>query len=423
MEKKQLIYYFIEQYKKGNSLQNTAQYLINLNYPKNMVLEALNEAKYYLTNNQNEINSKINNINHNTAANKVILKFLLIFIPIFIIFLLILLFNNENYELEVEYDMYINEKIINDQNEVVYFNKITTNTNDEINFKIDYILRGSDPADIIKQWDESISISEFYDKESYLILPNNLKKGDYYIISTLSYLDEEKSSFDSFYLDNNNNNNNISQNNESNITKTNETTKDTINQTINETIDDCIGTDNNCGGDCNRLCLEGQSCLVDEDCKTHFCYQERCRIATCYDNIKNCHVDSSKNIICEEEIDCGGPCRECPELKKNESDDEWISDFEIKNLVKDLTEDKINEGLKLCNQTTTKRNKEECFFNLATGNVNDYNICFEIETRESKNRCLMYFVLYEKEYVVCDHIEDSFLKLSCNEVKKSDLDN
>lgn len=59
--------------------------------------------------------------------------------------------------------------------------------------------------------------------------------------------------------------------------------------------------DIDCGGPCDS-CFDGESCKVDEDCASDYCYQEACRTPSCEDEILNQE---------EEGIDCGGPCDPC----------------------------------------------------------------------------------------------------------------
>ncbi|HLG24943.1 MAG TPA: hypothetical protein VI564_08485 [Candidatus Nanoarchaeia archaeon] len=77
-------------------------------------------------------------------------------------------------------------------------------------------------------------------------------------------------------------------------------------------------------GECNALvgeitckqrgdCAVGQDCDDDTECASQFCSNKKCAGATCTDSIKNQG---------ESDIDCGGPCSGCPNLKScNENSD------------------------------------------------------------------------------------------------------
>ncbi|MFW6272470.1 MAG: hypothetical protein ACOC2U_01660, partial [bacterium] len=70
-----------------------------------------------------------------------------------------------------------------------------------------------------------------------------------------------------------------------------------------------------CGGKVCDLCNEGKSCKKDADCITEFCHplDKKCLYATCDDEYINCHIDEYGVRDCEEGTDCGGPCEPCPE--------------------------------------------------------------------------------------------------------------
>ena len=74
-------------------------------------------------------------------------------------------------------------------------------------------------------------------------------------------------------------------------------------------------TDIDCGGQVCEPCDDGKKCLLDRDCKSDYCYQGRCRTPTCNDGIQNCHIMPDGSVLCEEGIDCGGPCEPCAERK------------------------------------------------------------------------------------------------------------
>jgi len=68
--------------------------------------------------------------------------------------------------------------------------------------------------------------------------------------------------------------------------------------------------------------IEVRTCIDLADCGTEFQRPFESRecdyVATCDDLIKNCHVMPDGSILCEEGVDCGGPCPACPTC------DDWI---------------------------------------------------------------------------------------------------
>ncbi len=69
-----------------------------------------------------------------------------------------------------------------------------------------------------------------------------------------------------------------------------------------------------CGGPCPPCVVEeGDVCSDDDDCDDWlYCIDGVCAEATCDDGMQNCHVMENGSILCEEGIDCGGPCPPCP---------------------------------------------------------------------------------------------------------------
>jgi hypothetical protein len=416
LDKQQVINYIIEQYKRGNSFEAISQDLIKLNYPQNIINESINEAYNYLKNFKTNTNIINQNNKPQKIANKVVIRFLLVFVIIFLLLILFFIFKkNDDSGIELDYNFFLYKKIINDDNNLFFYEKITTNNKKEVFVKINYFIRhsNSNSNNIIKEWSNSFYVNYEYSAESIVNLPDNLKKGDYFIVSNLEFLDNQISKSDNFFYSYENKSTSIDIKPEQNISNyINETI---IDNNTNVALD-CIGTDINCGGNCKNKCVTGQNCLLDEDCETFFCYDNICRVATCFDNIKNCHINQYGDIICEEDIDCGGPCDvDC--INELEDKPDWIIDIEIKEKIKNFGKDEIEEALALCDKASTKKVKEECLLALATGKVKDYNICSKIDTAERKNMCFMDFVMNEKEYAVCDLIEDNYLKRSCDQIK------
>ena len=60
------------------------------------------------------------------------------------------------------------------------------------------------------------------------------------------------------------------------------------------------GTD--CGGDQCPACDDGKGCLSASDCTSHLCSDRVCAVPNCIDDVKNGH---------ETDVDCGGPCGKC----------------------------------------------------------------------------------------------------------------
>ncbi|MFT3776058.1 MAG: hypothetical protein QM820_62740 [Minicystis sp.] len=65
---------------------------------------------------------------------------------------------------------------------------------------------------------------------------------------------------------------------------------------------DASETDVDCGGTECPQCVDGQTCLVNGDCKSGYCFGGKCSTPNCGDNIKN---------LGEIDVDCGGPCPPC----------------------------------------------------------------------------------------------------------------
>ncbi len=65
-------------------------------------------------------------------------------------------------------------------------------------------------------------------------------------------------------------------------------------------------------------CAINETCSDNSQCRSAFCYQNKCSEPTCSDGIKN-HLESS--------IDCGGPCGKCPDGKTCNRDIDCISNF------------------------------------------------------------------------------------------------
>ena len=65
--------------------------------------------------------------------------------------------------------------------------------------------------------------------------------------------------------------------------------------------------------------IEVRTCIDLADCGTEFQRPFESRecdyVATCDDLIKNCHVMPDGSILCEEGVDCGGPCPACAEIE------------------------------------------------------------------------------------------------------------
>ena len=65
--------------------------------------------------------------------------------------------------------------------------------------------------------------------------------------------------------------------------------------------------------------IEVRTCIDLADCGTEFQRPFESRecdyVATCDDLIKNCHVMPDGSVLCEEGVDCGGPCPACAEIE------------------------------------------------------------------------------------------------------------
>ncbi|MEA1924595.1 MAG: hypothetical protein U9M95_01870 [Candidatus Altiarchaeota archaeon] len=164
-----------------------------------------------------------------------------------------------------------------------------------------------------------------------------------------------------------------------------------------------------CGGPCIKKCSLIEGCLLDSDCLSGFCFQEKCIKPGCSDGIRNqgeegvdcgrpCHpcptcFDGILNQgedeidcggpcipccpICEScadgtlnqgetDVDCGGPCHQCPTQKKCVADADCLSGFCFKNTctkptcadgIKNQGEESIDCGGS-CKDCTQKHDRE-----------------------------------------------------------------
>ncbi len=87
-------------------------------------------------------------------------------------------------------------------------------------------------------------------------------------------------------------------------------------------------TDTDCGGDCAE-CTTGNSCEINHDCQSNWCFNGICRETSCDDDIKGpgeegvdcggpciaCHCFNNELDEYEEGIDCGGECPSCRKIR------------------------------------------------------------------------------------------------------------
>ncbi len=92
-----------------------------------------------------------------------------------------------------------------------------------------------------------------------------------------------------------------------------------------------------------------------------------------------------------------------------------MGDREIINEVRKLDDE--DEGLAMCEQITAESTRDDCYKALATGNINNSEVCFEISSMVTRDFCLIHFAKEENDFSVCDELYNNYIKHTCESLK------
>ncbi|MFW6013552.1 MAG: InlB B-repeat-containing protein [Candidatus Nanoarchaeia archaeon] len=113
------------------------------------------------------------------------------------------------------------------------------------------------------------------------------------------------------------------------------------------------------------------------------------------------------------------------EEKEDEDDDNEsivvdIGGMAEREIIKEVSEiDEKEKGLAMCNEITDESFRDDCYKSLATGVLNNSQVCDEMSSMSSLDSCYMEFVREYNDFSLCDKLYNNYRKHSCDLLKNA----
>ena len=267
--------------------------------------------------------------------------------------------------------------------EKLYFmnNFINMGDNRRYDIMLEYKITNQRTGTILDSKGETLGVSTTLQKHNFIDIPLDAATGRYRIEGLATYGSNIATSYANFRR---------------------------IKPGLEPSCDDGILNQNEIDIDCGGPC---------EDCETENCYDHIMNQneedidcgGVCSDCIKETCSDGIRNQD-EEKTDCGGVCKECetPEIRPDND--------KIIDKVKGLDDRDEKESQRLCGLIDDDRSSDECYLKLSQI-FNKSVYCEKMISTSMSNICYMHFV-QNKDYTVCDKIEDIWIRRSCESLRQ-----